>query len=407
MKSLTKLVVLGLAAAIALPTSAQAEDEALVFDGVRILDGTDAEPRTGTVVVVGERIGGVTNLPSGATRIEFEGGYVTPGLIDIAARTGYRGRASERTREMTPALDVGDLIDIGSTGFEEAARAGVTSVVVVPAPDNVLNGLGRAYVTQTASGRAAAIDDAPQPLHVTLATSAHSGNFPPRSRPTDSIFARRPTTRMGTVWMLRQSFLVAKGEQERPNDADLTPLEDVLSGKRRLRLACHRYQDMSAAMRLMDEAGIPGLVFEGAEEAYAGAEELARRKIDVIAGPFPSETATGGPDFTDTALTNVAQLHDAGVRVALTGGSAGPDDLRTQAILAVRHGLPRQVALAAVTRTAAELAGLEGRGTLDTGSHADLVLWSGDPLEPTTRALVVVIGGRIVMDRRQEFGGTE
>ena len=41
----------------------------------------------------------------------------------------------------------------------------------------------------------------------------------------------------------------------------------------------------------------------------------------------------------------------------------------------------------------AAIYGLAGRGTVEKGAVADLVVWSGDPLELATAAEVVVIGG--------------
>ena len=71
--------------------------------------------------------------------------------------------------------------------------------------------------------------------------------------------------------------------------------------------------------------------------------------------------------------------------------------LRDQAALAVRHGLPREEALRAVTSRAAALAGAGDRvGTLAPGRDADLVLFDGDPLEPSSRVLLVAVDGEVV-----------
>ena len=82
-------------------------------------------------------------------------------------------------------------------------------------------------------GRATPIADAPKALHAAFGQSPSSGNFPPRFGATTSIYARRPTTRMGVVWMLRQAFLVAKGVQPAPDDADITRYREVIDGNNR------------------------------------------------------------------------------------------------------------------------------------------------------------------------------
>ena len=63
--------------------------------------------------------------------------------------------------------------------------------------------------------------------------------------------------------------------------------------------------------------------------------------------------------------------------------------------MAVAHGLPWDAVLAALTSTPADVFGLgAAAGRIIPGSPADLVLWSGDPLEVTSVAEQVWIGGR-------------
>ena len=63
----------------------------------------------------------------------------------------------------------------------------------------------------------------------------------------------------------------------------------------------------------------------------------------------------------------------------------------------VRHGLSAEDALAAVTTTAAAAIGApDGVGRLGRGDRADLVVFDGDPFEPTSRILAVVVGGKLV-----------
>jgi imidazolonepropionase-like amidohydrolase len=101
-----------------------------------------------------------------------------------------------------------------------------------------------------------------------------------------------------------------------------------------------------------------------------------------------------------------ALLLEAGVEMAI-GGAEGHDALATEASLihqarrAVRYGLPREAAIAAITSRPAALCGMGDRvGSVAVGYDADLVLWSGDPLEHSSRPLLVVIDGEVVVDNR-------
>ena len=72
-----------------------------------------------------------------------------------------------------------------------------------------------------------------------------------------------------------------------------------------------------------------------------------------------------------------------------------------QARTAVRFGLAPSRALLACTSAAAALCGVGDRvGALEVDMDADLVLWSGDPLDSSSRPLLVVVDGRIALDQR-------
>ncbi|MGH7151380.1 MAG: amidohydrolase family protein, partial [Planctomycetota bacterium] len=96
-----------------------------------------------------------------------------------------------------------------------------------------------------------------------------------------------------------------------------------------------------------------------------------------------------------------ATLAGAGVPIAFcTDGPAHePEALRLSAALAVRAGLDPERALRALTVDAAALLGATDRmGSLEPGRDADLVVWSGNPLDLGTRPLAVIVGGEIVWE---------
>src|SRR5690606_4205581 len=104
-----------------------------------------------------------------------------------------------------------------------------------------------------------------------------------------------------------------------------------------------------------------------------------------------------------------AELVRAGLTVALTASDqTGEAGLPQQAMYAMRFGLSRAQALAAVTTTPAKLLGLgDAAGTIRPGTHADLVLWSGEPFAATTRAEAVIIGGQLVSAPAADDGENE
>jgi hypothetical protein len=132
----------------------------------------------------------------------------------------------------------------------------------------------------------------------------------------------------------------------------------------------------------------------GGAEAWKVADQLAAAKVPV----FVDTLADLPADFDQLGATleNAARLHKAGVEVAIqSAGSHHARKVRQMAGNAVANGLPWEDGLAALTRVPAQAFGVDGDlGTIAVGKRADLVLWSGDPLDVTSLAEAVWLDGR-------------
>jgi imidazolonepropionase-like amidohydrolase len=60
----------------------------------------------------------------------------------------------------------------------------------------------------------------------------------------------------------------------------------------------------------------------------------------------------------------------------------------------VRLGMDHDAAIRAVTEAPADAFGLKGYGRLEAGAVANVVVWSGDPLQLATRVEHVFVRGR-------------
>jgi imidazolonepropionase-like amidohydrolase len=342
-------------------------------------------------------------VPHGARVIDAAGRWVLPGFIEAHGHVGIHeegvGVEGNDTNEMTGPNMAGvraiDAIDIDDEGFRDALRGGITSVVVKPGSGNPIG--GRTVAIKTWGGRT--IDE--QVLRADVSVKSALGENPKRVY---GAKAQTPSTRLGVALVIRQAFedarhyAAARAEaalESKPfkRDLALETLAAVLDGDLVWDQHVHRHDDIATAIRLADEFGYRLVVNHGTEGNKV-ADVLAERGIPVIFGPM--FTSRSKVELKDRAIENLAALARAGVRVAITTDHpvVPIDFLVHQASLAVKEGLPREVALSALTENPAAMLGLDDRvGRLAPGLDADVVVWSGDPLDVNSRAELVLIGG--------------
>ncbi len=163
--------------------------------------------------------------------------------------------------------------------------------------------------------------------------------------------------------------------------------------------SANRAADIKQVLKFVDDHNIKAVIV-GAREAWMLAEELADSDVPVMVNGLDNLPADF--DSLGARLDNAALLSEAGVTVMFTSDEThNARKIRQGAGTAVAYGMDYDLALQAMTTTAAEV--FEGRSrVLAEGNSADLVVWSGDPLEVTSYAIQVIIEGEpISMVSRQ------
>ncbi len=146
--------------------------------------------------------------------------------------------------------------------------------------------------------------------------------------------------------------------------------------------------DIQQALLLKAEMGIDVVIFGGAE-AWLFADRLAAAEVPVILDPLD-----GLPFYhveRRARRDNAAILSRAGVTIAFSVSAQSiyrswnvAAASRLGAGIAVANGLPYATGLAAITFTPYQIWINERGNRLTVGEPASLVIWSGDPLEPSS-----------------------
>lgn len=387
-----------------LPMTQDAEGRDQEWARGTVLIGDD-----GKIVAVGPE--SEVEIPQGAEIVDAEGKVITPGFIDAHSHVGIGelgvGRdgadTNEGTDPITPQVRAIDATYPGDIAFNDALGAGVTAVNVMPGSGNVIGGL--AVLVKTHGTR---IDD--MVVRHPTGLKAAMGENPKRSYGDQK---KMPSTRLGVAALMRENLVraqnyLAKLDAQKLQNDPAKPFERdlkmesiglVLRHEIPMRWHAHRSDDILTALRIRDEFGFD-MVLDHATEAHLLADELIERNIPAVVGPTLSTKYK--VELRGRTLVTPGILVKAGVKVALTTDHwvVGIQYLPLTLIMAVKEGLDRSQALKTVTINPAEILGASDRiGSLAPGKDADLVVWSGDPLDVYQRPLQVYVNGEKVYTR--------
>jgi imidazolonepropionase-like amidohydrolase len=399
-----------LAAAMLVVASLSTTPHALLAQTIAIVGGkvypVSAPPiDNGTVLIRDGRIvavGASVAVPANAQRIDATGKVVTPGFVNGASRVGLEEIGSvPGTREMfargrdrvAAAFRPWEGLNPRSALIGQTRDAGVTAIVVTPAGGLIA---GQAGVLRLVNG---GVSDmllrGPVGMVANLGP-ASGASYTPRA---ETLTRLREILEDTRVYRTRRAdYERAQTRQLAVSRLDMEALIPVLEGRVPLIVDVDRASDIEAAMKIAREYGIR-LIVAGGAEAWMVADRLAAAKIPVLTGAMansPNEFATLGQRQENAGL-----LAKAGVPVTLIGNAEGGSadaftarNVRYEAGNAVAYGMEYNAALRAITLTPAEIFGVADQiGSLAAGKRADVVVWSGDPFEFSSRAEHVFVNG--------------
>ncbi len=402
-----------LAAFASTATNASAGVVAVKAGRIHLVEGGQVIEGGGTIVIENGRIVSVGKdvaVPSGARVVDYgPDAVIVPGLVSADSTYGV-GRASDRTAD--PSLMAIDNFD-PYTRFVSALGEGITSAYLAPARGRLIAGQGAVVKL---AGRAGDEDRRvlSESAAIHGAVSAEARNTPGYWKPPVPATvdqglgmekAQLPRSLMGAMVALRELLALAQGGPD--TDDNYGPeagpaLRELMSARKPWRLAATDRAEILALVEFFHENGLP-LVIDGADEAGPVASEIARAGASVIVdAPFIPNTA--GHNFGKSrdaewpSFDTAAALERAKVKFAIAAANpVSASNLRFAAQVASRGGLSRDAALRAITLSPAEILGVADRvGSLKAGKDADLVVFNGHPLEPTSSVLETWIDGEIV-----------
>lgn len=300
---------------------------------------------------------------------------------------------NEETLPVTPTLRAIDAVNPMDPAFHDAIEAGITSVMAGPGSANVVGGQ---FVFMKTQGRC--IDNM-----IVRHPAAMKVAFGENPKVNYGDKDQLPSTRMGIAALLRKTLYEAvqyKADRENGNlvqrDFEIEPWIPVLNREIPIKAHAHRTDDILTAIRIAKEFEVDITIDHGTE-AHLIADEIKESGFPVIVGPdltARSKIEVKNMDFKTNKI-----LHDAGVLFSITTDHPVSliQYLPLCAGLAVKHGLPMEEGIKAITINPARICRVDDRvGSLKKGKDADVAIFSGNPLEVFTETLYTIIDGQVI-----------
>lgn len=390
--------------------AAPAAAETIAITGGTVAIGDGSQPVAGgTVVIRDGRIvaaGAGVAAPAGARVVDASGKWVAAGMVAGYSDLGIVGvdgveqtnDSAARTSPFSAALDVVPAIDPRNIRIPITRAGGVTRAIIVPSAGNAIF-----------AGQGAVIDLG---AHMDDLTRGQAFQFVEFG---ETGAGRAGGSRTANFAAFSNALLEARNYARNPagfdgnskdsllTRADAAALVPVMDGRMPLLVHVERASDILAVLGLRRAFPALKLVLAGVSEGWAVAPEIAAAHVPVIAAALVDLPES----FEQISATqsNVGRMVRADVQVAISSidASAPANETRLKQyagnLVALTRipgatGLDWGAAFATITSKPAEAIGMGGEiGSLRPGRRADVVIWSGDPLELASAPVAVYIDG--------------
>jgi imidazolonepropionase-like amidohydrolase len=363
------------------------------------LDGSDRVVERAMLVAVDGKlvhVGPHVDVPTGYERIDRPGTWAVPGMIDLHSHVvaGGFGDLNDMVLPIGPELRSAPGIVPGNESMRAALASGVTTLFLIPGSGTSMSGFGTLFKTRVRGARyERAVFADPGGMKV-----AQTHN--PERRGGDL-----GQTRAGLAWLLeRANDRAIAANADGREEFGLANLQRVHRKELPVLVHCAGSDGTAATVRMWREHyDTRSVLSHGCLGGHRVAAYVGRVGMPVNLGPrtqdwFVSRTgaiepmalaywSAGSPDFSVNTDAPVMPQHE----------------LFLQASVSARQGVPSSQALRALSLHPARAFGIDGRlGSLEPGKDADIVLFSGDPLDPRSFVQSVLIEGDLEYDHTRD-----
>jgi len=397
------------------PTEFESPDYAVFAEKIIPVEGQPIDDgvllvHKGLVQAIGKR--SQIKVPEGYTKVDCGRGWILPGFVDLHCHIAGNGfDLNDTVNPTNPEMRTVDLVGLHHEQIQTALQGGVTSVLYIPGSGSNMGGFGT--LTKTAGRNVEeALIRFPGSLKIAQAGNPERGAGDMGTGRIGMNFGIRETLLRGRAYYQAWEDFDAGKRKEKPEfDPSLEYLRGLFRHEFPVSVHTQIYQVCMETLReLHDELGLWVFVDHGTFDAYRMSGEARKRGVPVVNGPrqflfdrdsgrmigLAAEWTLGGRHGWGAPVLG---LGPNGIGINTDAPVIPQEELITQASMAIRLGLPDNIALRAITINPARIIGIEKRvGSLKVGKQADFSCWTGDPFDPRNWVRKVWVSGSIYYD---------
>jgi imidazolonepropionase-like amidohydrolase len=384
------------------------QSEAIALRGATIHTVTNGVIENGTIIFEAGRItavGADIAIPAGTRVVDVTGKHIYPGLIDAYSTVGIAEIGSvdmsndvNELGDFNPNVRTDVAVNAESRHIGTSRSQGVLTTLTTPG-GGLISGLSSAMALEGWTWEEMSLESAaalnvnwPDPAQRGGRGGGGGGGQQGGSRATYEERVQQLKGYFAEARAYRDA--VAAGEPVR-TDARYMAMIPALNRDIPVVVSANGTSQINDAITWAKQENLR-LIIRGGDDAIHVADRLRAENIPVIL-TSTMDAPNRAHEGYDAAYSRAAQLHQAGVKFAISGGSGSlyTDRLPYEAGVAVAFGLPEEEAIKAVTINAAELMGLSDRlGSLEPGKQATLLITTGTPIDTRSDILQAYIQGR-------------
>ncbi len=363
----------------------------------------------GKILAVGHDVFRSLRIAHEPVEIDAQGLHITAGLIDCHSHSFILGAVNEGTLPSTAMVRIADVVNSETERIYHQLAGGLTTANLLHGSANPIGGQNCVVKLRWGAGpEDMKFEGAIPGIKFALGENVKQSNWG------DDNKTRFPQTRMGVPVFMANRFTAAQqylaewaafhgGTGPEPRrDLELETLGQIINGERLIHCHSYRQDEIIAFLRTMESFGVQVGTLQHILEGYKVADEIAQHG----AGASTFADWWGYKyEVIDAIPYAAAIMHDRGIVVSINSDSSdNARRLNREAAKSVKYGgVSEAEALKFVTLNPAKQLRIDDRvGSLEAGKDADLAVWSGNPLSPSSVCVQTWVDGRKLFDRSLE-----